>query len=69
MDSRNEETAAGLHHLAAVNPDGSLVCVAMNESDDQMAVSWDIDGRKYGFDLPAHSIATGILTSVGDSAG
>ena len=69
IDSRNHEPKSGLHHLAAVNPDGSLVCIAMNESDESITVNWDIDGQMYGIGLPAHSIATGILTKEGDSAG
>lgn len=48
----------GLYSVAYKNPDGTIVVVAQNESDDERNVALVVDGKGADVVLPGHSITT-----------
>ena len=47
--------------LAFVNPDGSTVVMAANQTEEPKAVSVVVDGKTCTFELPAGSLNTIVL--------
>lgn len=57
-------TGTTANHLSAtsfINTDGSIVVVALNESDDELNYLLSIDAKTANLKMPAHSIQTIIL--------
>jgi glucosylceramidase len=50
--------ADGINLLSARNPDGSVVLVALNETDEAKHLAVSVNGQTAGAILPPHSIAT-----------
>ncbi len=59
IESLNEGDA--VHHVCFVNPDGSIVMVAQNESEDDQHISLNVDEQEQNFVLKKRSIATIII--------
>ena len=58
IGSTGEGEPEGLHHIAFLRPSGTIVAIAMNESDHDITLDWVVDGKIYRCELPAHSIIT-----------
>lgn len=59
--SQIEHAVEGLHQIAFESPGGQIITVAMNESDIDLELDWNMDKQHFAVSLPAHSIVTGIL--------
>lgn len=53
--------ASGIYQTAYVNPDGTKIVVALNNSDRDADTNIDVDGEKFGVRLEKHSIVTVVL--------